>query len=412
MSVKSKIALLLPSLVAGGVGRSILHLAGEFIKRGHDVDLVLCRHEGAYVNAVPKGVRIVTLAPSNPWVVRWQLMRFFPKGLSSLAYPALLSRKPAPVQRYLPDLVHYLVTTRPDALLAAKTHTNLLAIWAKQLAGVSTRIIVSERTQLSVTIANTKKWRWRYVAPLIAHSYPYADRIVAVSNGVADDLVITTGLARQTVQTIYNPTVTPQIAKLATELPSHPWLSAPATSPVIVAAGRLVTQKNFKLLLRAFALLRTQYPARLIILGEGDDRAALEALGDELGISEDISLPGFVDNPYAYFARAALFVLSSNYEGLPGVLIQALACGCPVVSTDCPSGPDEILANGKYGCLSPVGNVDALANAMRDTLSAPLPSHLLIQHANMFSLKRSANEFLEILLPDRLSTHGDLAHQR
>jgi len=393
-----KIALLLPSLAAGGVGRSMLHLAEAFLSAGHPVDLVLCRAEGPYLSEVPPGVRIVTLRRQSGLSARLQIARLDPGGIAAQARPALLAWNPAPVQPYLADLARYLNEEQPAALLAAKTPTNLLALWASRLSGASTRIVLSERTQLSRSIALSRKWRWRYIAPMVARLYPRAAAIVAVSNGVADDLAMTAKLARERIETVYNPVVTPSLTSHAREPAPHPWLED-GGSPVIVAAGRLSPQKNFPMLLQAFAELRKQRPARLLLLGEGPERARLESLASRLGIAEDVALPGFVGNPYAAFARAALFVMSSDYEGLGNVLIEALACGCPVVSTDCPSGPSEILENGRFGELVPVNDSASLSAAMLRTLEAPLPKETLRQRGAEFSLERSARHYLQLLLP-------------
>jgi glycosyltransferase involved in cell wall biosynthesis len=191
-----------------------------------------------------------------------------------------------------------------------------------------------------------------------------------VSGGAADDLARTSGLSRDRVQVVYNPVITPAMLALAREAPDHPWY-AHGQPPVILGVGRLTRQKDFATLVRAFALARQQRPARLIILGEGEDRAALEALIRELGVADDVALPGFRDNAMAYMAGSALFVLSSAWEGLPTVLIEALAAGARVVSTDCPSGPREILQGGRLGALVPVGDAAALAAAMGEALARP-----------------------------------------
>jgi glycosyltransferase involved in cell wall biosynthesis len=200
--------------------------------------------------------------------------------------------------------------------------------------------------------------------------YPWASSVVAVSRGAADDLARTSGLPRDRVQVVYNPVITPTMIALAGQTPDHPWF-APGQPPVILGVGRLTRQKDFPTLLRAFAEVRRRRAARLIILGEGEDRSALEALARELGVAGDVALPGFRDNAMAYMARSALFVLSSAWEGLPTVLIEALAAGTRVVSTDCPSGPREILEDGRLGLLVPVGDPAALAEAMIDTLDQP-----------------------------------------
>jgi glycosyltransferase involved in cell wall biosynthesis len=393
------LALLLPSLAAGGVGRVVLHLAAAFRAAGHPVDLVLCKAEGVYLETVPSGVNIVRLQPDGRLAARARLLQLDPRRAALLARPALLAWRPAPVQPYLADLARYLNRVRPGVVLAAKTPTNLLALWARRLGNAETRVVVAEHTQLSQAIARSRKWRWRYIAPLVGCDYADADAIVCVSEGVADDLARTARLPRSRLTTIYNPVVTPALAACAAEPAPHPWLEPGAATPVVVAAGRLAPAKNFALLLRAFARLRAQRTARLLILGEGRERPMLEALARSLGIDADVALPGHVSNPFAAYSRASLFVLSSDWEGLPTVLIEALACGCPVVSTDCPSGPDEILERGRYGTLVPTGDATALADAMARTLDAPLAAELLRARGDEFTLEKSARRYLELLEP-------------
>lgn len=401
MSEQPRLSLLLPSLAAGGVGRVMLHLAEAFDLAGYAVDLVLCEKEGPYLEALPSGVSVVTLARQSGFAARWRIAQLDPLGVAAAARPALLARYAAPVQPYVDGLAEYLKRVRPAALLAAKTHTNLLAVWARRASKTSTRVVLAEHTQLSQSIQESRKWRWRHIAPLVGRAYPWADAIAAVSDGVADDLARTAKLPRESITTVYNPVVTPSLRVKARGPAPHPWLAQPDGTPVLVAAGRLVQQKDFPLLLHAFARLRERRRARLLIFGEGRERPALEALAQALGIAADVALPGLVANPYAAFSRASLFVLSSAWEGLPTVLIEALACGCPVVSTDCPSGPSEILAGGRYGALVQPGDAGALAGAMEQALDAPLPRALLQRRGEEFDLTRSAVRYLELMLPEQ-----------
>ena len=226
-----------------------------------------------------------------------------------------------------------------------------------------------------------------------------ADAIVAVSDGVADRLAQATGLPRGSIRTVYNPVVGPELPTLAAEPVGHPWFRH-GGPPVVLGAGRLVEQKDFPTLLRAFALVRRARPARLVILGDGPAGACegLRAIAAALGCAEDLDLPGFVANPFAYMARAAAFALSSLHEGLPGVLIQALACGCPVVSTDCPSGPREILDGGRYGRLVPVGDHEALARAILACLDDPSGREERVARAAAFGLERAVDRYLELIV--------------
>lgn len=201
------------------------------------------------------------------------------------------------------------------------------------------------------------------------------------------------------MRVIHNPVVTPKLFEQAKEPIDREWFKDGAP-PVILGVGRLSLQKDFPTLIRAFTIVRKQLPARLMILGEGEERPQIEAMIKELGLASEVALPGFVSNPYAFMSRAAVFVLSSVYEGLPTVLIEAMAVGTPVVSTDCPSGPREILGFGKYGMLVPVRDFEALANAIVTTLSDQTDVEGLRQQAQKFSLENTVNGYLELINPD------------
>jgi glycosyltransferase involved in cell wall biosynthesis len=393
------VALLMCDLDGGGIQRSMLHLARALVDRGHRVDLLVYKAQGDFVDSVPSGIRVVALETAPAWMGRLHAFRAAPEHLIQLALPVLLPLKPQSTTRCLPALVRYLREERPAVLLSAEPYLNLLALWARRLAGLSVRMVISERIHLSSHLrdrAKRRKWRWRFIMPLLRRMYPEADRIIAVSRGVADDLSNLVGLPPERVTTVYNPVVDSELAKKAEAPIDHPWF-VPGAPPVIIAAGRLAEQKDIPTLLQAFAQVRAQRQARLLLLGEGEMRRKLEALARELGVDQDVSLPGFTSNPFAYMAGAAVFVLSSAYEGLPGVLIQALACGCPVVSTNCPGGAAEILENGQYGRLVPVGDPAAMAQAIIATLEAPPDRGLLQKRALLFSVDRAVEQYLEVL---------------
>jgi glycosyltransferase involved in cell wall biosynthesis len=258
-------------------------------------------------------------------------------------------------------------------------HANVVALWAARLARQGTPVIVTEHNTLSQASLQESRipgWLW---PPLVRMFYPWADSVVAVSQGVADDMAVTARLPRHRIEVVYNPVITPTMIRLAREAPGHPWF-APGQPPVILGTGRLTRQKDFLTLLRAFAEVRRCRTARLMILGEGEDRSLLESTAGDLGVAEDVALPGFQENAMAYMAKSAVFVLSSAWEGLPTVLIEALAAGTRVISTDCPSGPREILQGGRLGTLVPVGDPATLAAAILRTLEqpeAPIPSEAL-----------------------------------
>ncbi len=227
------------------------------------------------------------------------------------------------------------------------------------------------------------------------------DAIIGVSDEAGDDLSRVARIPRQRITTIYNPIVTPELPTLAKAPLDHPWFR-PGALPVILGAGRLVDQKDFPMLIRAFVRVRQQRLARLVILGEGEQRGELEAVAVALAVAEDVALPGFAANPFAWMSRADVFVLSSTWEGLGNVVAEALACGCPVVSTDCPAGPSEILQEGTFGSLVPVGDDAALAMAIIATLDSPLPRERLVERGMWFSVERAAEQYARFI-PGKLT---------
>jgi glycosyltransferase involved in cell wall biosynthesis len=395
----SRIAVLLPSLDGGGAERSMLTLVRAFLDRGRAVDLLLCKPKGPLMDEVPGGAHVIPLAPGNGLTARARLAALNPGDLGVLLRPVLLAKKNAPEIARIGALAQYLRSRRPGALLSALTYANLTAIWARQLSGVSVPLLVSERNAIATYCAaphKARKWRFRYLPDLVARTYPRADAVVAVSQNVQRELSDRVGLRHPRLTTIYNPVVDDTLIQAAAEPLSHPWFVAGAP-PVILGVGRFTEQKDFPTLLRAFAELRTTRPARLVLLGDGKLRGELGELAEQLGIGEDLWMPGFVHNPFPYMTGAAALALSSRYEGLPGVLIQAMACGCPVLSTDCPGGSAEILAGGEYGPLVAGGDSRALASALADVLDQPVAADLLKRRAGDFSVDRATDAYLALI---------------
>jgi glycosyltransferase involved in cell wall biosynthesis len=316
----------------------MVNLAAGFSERGFKSDLVLASAEGSYLASVPSCVRIVDLKAST-------------------------------VGRSLFPLAAYLRRERPAVLLAALNHANLVAMAAARTPWARTRIVISIHCTIARWRQDATNVRVRAIPWLLGFLHPLADAIVAVSEGVADDVARAIHIPRKRFDVIYNPVITPGLLWSASQRPAHPWFED-ATRPVVLGVGRLTAQKNFPALVDAFALLGRQHRARLVIIGEGEERAAIEAHVRRHGLESRVALPGFVDNPYACMARAAVFTLSSNFEGLPTALIESLAVGTPVVSTDCPSGPREILRSGALGHLVPMGDVAALSAAIASALTA------------------------------------------
>jgi glycosyltransferase involved in cell wall biosynthesis len=397
------IALLLPDLQGGGVQKVVLTVASALAKRGYSATLVLHNAKGPLRNQLPDNVRLIVLKASPTWLARIYALAADPAGFKELLRPVILPWKPPKSLRYLPDLARYLRRERPVALFTATHYLNIAAILARRLAAVPMRVVLSEHMHLSRWGTASTDWRRRYLTPLLRRVYGEADALVAVSNGVADDLASYIGISRELITTIYNPAVYPDLQAQAQEPLEHPWF-APGAPPVVLGVGRPGRQKDFPTLLRAFARVRAQRPVRLMILGEVSNsdkstkrRANLMTLTAELGVADDVALPGFVQNPFAYMARASVFVLSSLYEGFANVLVEALACGCPVVSTDCPSGPAEILNNGQFGLLVPVGDDVVMARAICTTLDNPPAKEQLRARAALFSSDRIINRYEEVL---------------
>jgi glycosyltransferase involved in cell wall biosynthesis len=333
------IAFFLPSLNGGGAERIVINLLQGITERGLPVDMVLAAAKGPLLSQLPRSVRLVDLHAT--------------RGLKSIV-----------------PLAGYLRQERPQVLISSMNYANLIALWAAQLAGRVTPVIVTVHTTLSHSRPQQARLSPALWARLLRIFYPWAASVVAVSRGAADDLARISGLRRESIEVVYNPVITRDLMNSAAVTPDHPWFAV-GEPPVFLGVGRLTRQKDFPTLIRAFAEVRRSRSCRLMILGDGEDRPALTALADQLGVAQDVALPGFRDHAAGYMARSAVFVLSSEWEGLPTVLIEALAAGTRVVSTDCPSGPREILQNGRLGRLVPVGDVPALARAMLDALEGP-----------------------------------------
>jgi len=257
----------------------------------------------------------------------------------------------------------YLRRRKPDAVLSTVTRINGWAVMAHRLARSRARLVLREATTPTVVLKQLATRKERLDYEIIRYLYPLADAIVVPSRGVRHDVLQIAPHLHSQVKVIYNPVIDTQLPLKSLEPVDHPWFAG-ARLPIVLAVGRLIKDKGFDVLIRAFARVREATEAYLVILGEGEERPILEHLIDQLGLREWVWMPGFEPNPFKYMRRASVFVLSSRREGLPNALIEAMACGCPVVSTNCPSGPEEILDGGKYGELVPVDDVDALAQAI------------------------------------------------
>jgi glycosyltransferase involved in cell wall biosynthesis len=392
------VAFLLGNLSGGGVQRMTGLLAEGLAARGAKVDLVVCDAQGDLRDQISPAVRMVALQRGNPVAARLTALRADPQGLAALIRPLTTIKYASETVACLPSLVRYLRTARPDSLFSATTYLNIEAVLARRLAGVPTRLVISDRSHFS-SGKPRKEWRQRNLVAAMRRAYLQADAITAVSNGVADDIARSLGIARESIATLYNPTITPDFAARASQPIDHPWFTDGAP-PVLLAVGRMTFQKDFSTLLRAFARVRRDRPVRLVIIGEANQKqqARFRTEATALGVQEAVDLLGYLPNPLPYMARAAVLVLSSRYEGFPNVLLEAMACGTPVVSTACPSGPSEILEDGAYGPLVPVGDDPALAAAIMATLDHPPDRARLKARAAVFDYDSAIARYEAVLL--------------
>lgn len=367
MTDLNKIAIFNPSLDVGGTERVVVNLANGFVNRGLDVDLLLAAAFGKLLADLNSRVRVVD---------------FGVRGV----FDSIL-----PIMRYL--LGH----NSPDILFSAQSHANLMALLAAILARAPLPVVVRQQTTLSMAGRFEPGIKNRFVPILTRILYTQADAVVCISQGVAEDVLENTWLAAENVRQIYNPVIPPdaEFKQRIAEPLDHPWFHQDAP-PVILAVGRLTRAKDYPTLVRAFTIARQERELRLIILGEGEDRKKLEELINTLGIEVDVQLPGSVDNPYPYMANCSVFVFSSIFEGLGNVLIEALACGARIVATDCKHGPAEILDQGRYGSLVPVGNAPAMAKAILTSLNSEKKPFVLKKRANDFSQATVVQQYLDL----------------
>ena len=358
------LVMYLPDFSAGGAERVNVNLAPELSRRGFEVTFVVHKMQGGLVPIIPPRTRVVSLDAK--------------RTLSAL----------------LP-LVRFLRREKPDVLLANIGPINIIALWAKVLAGVKTRVVVTQHSSLSHE-SKTRNWQLKITPAMYRLFLWQAAGVVAVSGGIGDELATMAHIPRERVTVIYNPVITADFNQRLDEVVDHPWLLDRV--PFLLGVGRLVGDKDFETLLAAFRLLVNQRDLRLIILGEGPLQEKLAALANRLGIADRVSMPGFVLNPLPFMRKAAVFVLSSRVEGFGNVLVEALACGAPVVSTACCYGPAEILDNGRFGRLVPVGDSRAMAEAIAATLDEPLARDITSARGREFSVARAAALYGDLFL--------------
>jgi glycosyltransferase involved in cell wall biosynthesis len=357
------IAFFLVNLDGGGAEKVMLTLAGGFAEKGFKVDLVLVKLEGEYLSLISPKVRVINLARS--------------RLIASL----------------LP-LIQYLKQNQPKVLISALEDPNTLSIIAKILARVSTRLIITVHNPLSLNQQSNQLKR-KLTPFFVRWLFPFADEIVSVSQGVADGIARISRLPPKNIKVIYNPIFMPNLIEKINEPIDFNLLIKEEVS-FVLGIGRLSKEKDFSTLINAFAIVQKQYPLELIILGQGPELSNLQLLVKKLNLVDKVAFLGFVNNPYPYMAKAKMLVMTSVLEGFGNVLVEGMIVGTPVVSTDCESGPSEILANGKYGHLVDIGDIQGLAIAMIDTLKNPLDPEFLKKRGREFSLEAALTKYQQL----------------
>lgn len=359
-----KIAIFLPDMRGGGVEHIRLVLAHEFVLAGYEVEFVLMQAKGELLEATRTSFSVVDLETSR-------------------------------VRNALFALVRYLSSERPDVLLAAMWPLTVIAPIAARLSRQNIKVIVSEHGILSAQYQNSGLLHRAMLRLSAALGYRIANKRIGVSSGLVQDMANLSWMKEQNFDVIYNP-LTPRSPPSANAIRAAEDRWGPARGGRILSVGNMKPVKNHQLLLRAFALIDRQ-DAKLLFLGDGAERDSLSKLADKLDLTERVVFAGFESDPTPYYNTADVFVLSSNYEGFGNVIVEALASGTTIVSTDCPSGPAEILDNGTFGHLVPVGSVEALANTISKALDGPANSVVLKRRAADFAVEIAARKYLDLL---------------
>ncbi len=365
-SQTQSIAILLPDLSGGGAERAMMDLTQELARLGHRVEIVLARAEGEFLHEAQRIFPVVTLGVTKFRTVPWSLARYLRKH-------------------------------KPDVLVANMWPLTAAAVVGRALSRQRCQLLLVEHTTLSHAYASWGAFHHWMLTTSMRLTYRHADAVAAVSDGAAADTALLARLPRARVATLYNPV--PQRAmpsRDALQMTLSVWDCSAGAK--LLSVGNLKEAKNYPLLLRAFFMLQRRN-GKLMLLGGGDGDPALRALATELGIADRVIFAGFHVDPSPFYATADLFVLSSDYEGFGNVIVEALSFGVPVVSTDCPSGPAEILDNGRYGTLVPVGDAAALAQAMDEALSRPHDREALKRRARDFDPEKAAAAYLNLLMP-------------
>jgi len=365
----SLLSFFIPNLTVGGAEQVTVNIANGLAARGYDIELLLSEFEGELQSELTDRVAVVELPP-------------FETSMFGVA-------------ANLPALAAYLRRQEPAVLFSHLRHPSIICLGVNKVLDLDTVVVPTHHSAYGTTVEQTPKDR--IVQRLVPHLYPAADRIIAVSEGVADSLVEGTPISEGDLSVLHNPVDVETVRERAREPVDHPWIEDDDVE-VVLFVGRIAQQKDLETWLRSFKRVHERSPdTRAVIAGQGPRREHLLSVADRHGLSDVVSIPGYVENSYRFMGQADVFLLSSRYEGLPTVLIEALACGCPIVATDCPSGPREILDGGKYGHLAPVGNADALAKAVIETLGDPIAADVLRRRADDFTPESVVDDYEQFI---------------
>jgi glycosyltransferase involved in cell wall biosynthesis len=366
MTEDAHIAILLPSLDGGGAEKVLMNLAEKICNNGYCLDLLVLSEDGPYADRIPKEANVISLHSE--------------RAVTSI-----------------PELVYYLLKNEPDSLLTSLQVPNIVAIASKYISQVDTKVVV--RVANVNSEINSRSIKHKAIPYLIKIIYRYADTVIAISNDVKIDIVENYNVPENNIMIINNPSFSEQIIRLRKESPRDRELFEEDTQ-VVLGVGRLAPQKNFQTLIQAFSTVYEEIDAKLVILGEGKEKEKLVSLTEELDISDHVIFPGFVNNPYSYMYRSSVFVLPSLYEGFPNVLVEALACQCPIVATDCPGGSREILDDGTFGELVATQNPERLAERIQMILTGKISydREKLEDRAREFGISEIYSKYINVLI--------------
>jgi len=365
----------------GGVQKIFGTVANGIVSEKTQVEVVVYKNDGPWRQYLDPRVSVWELKPSNSLIARLAALQSDPLLVPQLLRPILLAPRVSETLRYLVSFANYLRLRRPTSLLTATPYINVEAVLARNLAHSQTRLVLSERTHLSQSVLSSsqrknRRWHRHYLGSLIRETYNKADAIIAISKGVADDLG-SLGVHVEKIDVVYNPVIGSDFTERLRQPASHPWANDKSV-PLLLFVGRFAPQKDLPTLLKAVSILLTRRSVRLLLMGGSAGRSKFEVqkqrifeMAHRLGVRGCIDVIGFENNPLPYMRECSVFVLSSRFEGLGNVLIEALAAGASIVSTDCLSGPSEVLDGGRFGRLVPVGNAEALAEALLQALDSP-----------------------------------------